>query len=664
MTQTPMPPGDRILRSPWPLAFLAGAALLCEYSPVDRWVLDRFFDPALGVFPLRRVFWAQTLVHDSQSALIVLAAIAALTVFLASFAVRRLHVVRRPALYLLACIALTTGTVGGLKHVTALDCPWDLRAYGGTQPDIHLLELRPIGDDTGRCFPGGHSSGAFSLLALVVLLRRRGLTHAAGAALGGVLVLGLSYALLQWARGAHFPSHDLWSAFVAWGVALLLEQLVLGRDARATGSATSRLRAGGVASACLVVAFAVLPGPARAQADAELPRIREIVFRGNDVTQEHVMLREIGVHVGDVADAEAIEHSRQAILDLGLFRAVDALQEPLADGVRLVFAVKEKWYVLPYPRLSANSDGQNALGAELRWNNVAGLNHSLRMLVSSADRRDEGRGRQLGYLASYRAPFLFDTPYTLGLSGSHSTTPVDIDSGSSYDEIIDEVQVLVSRKFGTDGAPSQGWNAGAGVLWRSQTTDGTGAPQPWGDTYALVSQLGYRDEHDRVYSEVGTKFGARYETAAGNFLSDYGYSRLTGRFSHSEALGTTPHQTVEFSAELGTANGGRSETPPYSLGGTQGLRGYAHDSFEGNAYYLVSASYLRPIGWDWLRLVATVEAGNVYDEADQINTEVRWSFGLGLRVRVPRLVGVEIEAGIALPLNKDGARFYGYRNGL
>ncbi|MFA5941333.1 MAG: BamA/TamA family outer membrane protein [Sinimarinibacterium sp.] len=436
---------------------------------------------------------------------------------------------------------------------------------------------------------------------------------------------------------------------------------ILSRRQTRAGSALRRLLA------LLLGTLALISDPAFAEeSDSQWPLVREIAFRGNDVTQPHVMEREIGVRVGDPADPAAIERSRQAILDLGLFRAVDAIQEPLADGVRLVFVVTEKWYLLPYPRLSANSDGQDAIGAELRWNNVGGLNHSLRMLVSSADRRDEGRGRQLGYLASYRAPFIFDTPYTLGLSGSHATTPVDLEAGASYDEIIDEAQMLVSRKFGAAGAASQGWNAGAGLLWRSQNTDGAGVgvPAPWGDTYAVVTQLGYRDEHDRVYSEVGTLFGARYEYAAGNVLSDYGYSRLTGHFKYARPLGATPHQTVEFSGELGTANGGRSETPPYSLGGTQGLRGYARGSFEGNAYYLVSASYLRPLGWDWLRLVATVEAGNVYDEADQVDAQVRWSFGLGLRVRVPRLVGVEIEAGIALPLSNDSARFYGYRSGL
>lgn len=651
---------------------LAVLALLAEYTPVDRWVLDRFYDPVLGAFPMRRAYWAQTLLHEGQSALIVLAALAALTVFIGSFAAVRLRDLRRPALYILACVALTTSAVGGLKRVSALDCPWDLDVYGGQRPYVHLFATRPMGVDAGRCFPGGHSSGAFSLLALVVLLHRRGSRHA-GAALAGVLALGLSYALLQWLRGAHFPSHDLWSAFVAWSCALALAPVILGRaGGHAAASAPAPgiapwTRGGIVIGACLVLLLAAFPPTGRAAETATAWAIvREIDFRGNDVTQPQVMLREIQLRPGDPADPAAIERSRQAVLDLGLFRAVEAVQEPLADGVRVVFVVKEKWYILPYPRLSMNSDGQDALGAEVRWNNVGGLNHSLRALVSSADRREEGRGRQLGYMASYRAPFVFGSPYTLDLKGSHTTTPIDALDGTeiSYDESIDEFQVIAGRKVGDRGAASQGWSAGGGLLWRSQNTAGAGAPAPWGDTYALVAQLAYRDEHDHVYSEEGTVFGTRYEIADQNLLSDYSYTRATLQYKRSLALGSTPHQTLEYGFQLGSANGGRSQTPPFSLGGTQGLRGYARNSFEGSAYYLASASYLRPIGWDWLRLVATIEAGNVYAEADDINTEVRWSFGLGLRIRVPRLVGVEIETGIALPLSNDSARFYGYRNGF
>lgn len=642
---------------------LAVLALLSAYAGFDRWLLDHFFDPARGEFPARRAFWAQTVLHRGQTGFIVLVASAALAVFVGGFVRPRLRPLRRDALYLLACIALTTATVGGLKQVTALDCPWDLAGYGGERPYRHLFDPRDGGG--GRCFPGGHSSGAFALLALSVLLRRRG-RPGAGAAFVAALMLGLSFALLQWLRGAHFPSHDLWSSFIAWSVAHALAGPMLGRPAGPAAVAPAQSGGGQIAVLFgVALLLAMLAGSGVARAD-DLPVVREIAFRGNAVTQPEVMLREIPLRAGDAADPALIESSRQAILDLGLFRMVDAVQEPLDDGVRVVFVVREKWYVLAYPRLSANSDGQDSIGAELRWNNVFGLNHGLRALVSSADRRERGRGRQLGYLVSYQAPFAWGTPYTLSFKISQTTTPVTLLDGAavSYDETIDELQLLATRKFGERGAASQGWSAGGGLLWRSQRTAGEDAPAPWGDTYALVALLGYRDEHDYVFSEEGTVLGLRYEIADQHLLSDYSYTRLTAEYRRALALGEVPHQTLEYGLKLGSAHGGRQEIPPFSLGGTQGLRGYARNSFAGGAYYLATLSYLRPFGWDWLRFVASIEAGNVYDDADDLDTTVHWSLGLGLRIRVPRLVGVEFEAGVALPLSGDSARFYGYRNGF
>jgi len=100
-----------------------------------------------------------------------------------------------------------------------------------------------------------------------------------------------------------------------------------------------------------------LPLPLAAQVDAEgadgLPAIAaspnviaHIEFSGNRVTQPQIMLQEMLVKEGDVADPALIERSRQAIMDLGLFVSVHAAVEPGADGLVLRIIVKEKYYIL------------------------------------------------------------------------------------------------------------------------------------------------------------------------------------------------------------------------------------------------------------------------------------------------------------------------------
>ena len=141
---------------------------------------------------------------------------------------RRLQPYRRASFYLALCILLTTVLVGLGKKITNVDCPWDLQRYGGSYPYVHIFSDRPDELPRGGCFPGGHSSGGFSLLALYFLLRRyrkdlRWFGLSTGAA------VGLLFSLGQAVRGAHFLSHDLWSAAIAWTIALLLSRIMLTR---------------------------------------------------------------------------------------------------------------------------------------------------------------------------------------------------------------------------------------------------------------------------------------------------------------------------------------------------------------------------------------------------------------------------------------------------
>src|SRR5688572_31838641 len=66
--------------------------------------------------------------------------------------------------------------------------------------------------------------------------------------------------------------------------------------------------------------------------DASLPRIVEIRLIGNEKTRDKVILRELALAPGDVADPVAIEDGRQAVQDLGLFRLVEATTRPVPGG--------------------------------------------------------------------------------------------------------------------------------------------------------------------------------------------------------------------------------------------------------------------------------------------------------------------------------------------
>jgi membrane-associated PAP2 superfamily phosphatase len=112
-----------------------------------------------------------------------------------------------------------------IKQQSMTSCPWDLGEFGGAAQHLsHWLQFRPWGQADGgggRCFPSGHAASAFCFFSGGFALRR---THPVAARrwAWGVLVFGLLLGLVQLARGAHFPSHVLWSAWICFSLNLMM----------------------------------------------------------------------------------------------------------------------------------------------------------------------------------------------------------------------------------------------------------------------------------------------------------------------------------------------------------------------------------------------------------------------------------------------------------
>jgi membrane-associated PAP2 superfamily phosphatase len=150
--------------------------------------------------------------------------------------VARLRPWRRAIGYFAACMAVVPLVVGGLKEATNVDCPWDLAGFGGDRPYVHLLGDRPDGLPRAACFPGAHSSSAFALFALYFAGLGLGRRRLAWGGFALAFALGALFSFGQQARGAHFLSHDLWSAFIAWTICLALYRWAFGGRLTTPGS--------------------------------------------------------------------------------------------------------------------------------------------------------------------------------------------------------------------------------------------------------------------------------------------------------------------------------------------------------------------------------------------------------------------------------------------
>jgi membrane-associated PAP2 superfamily phosphatase len=204
----------------WPTLAFVGLFWFLQGAGFDTWVAGRFFDPALGRFPLKDNFWASQVMHEGAREVLVAFAVFILALWLLSWQAQAqaLRSRRKTLAYLLVATTLSVVAVYQGKQWTNVDCPWDVAEFGGQRPHLGLFDDKPDDLPRGQCFPGGHSSGGFSLLALY--FAGGGRRARSWPLLIPGLLTGSVFAIDQWMRGAHFPSHDLGSAYLCWMIAL------------------------------------------------------------------------------------------------------------------------------------------------------------------------------------------------------------------------------------------------------------------------------------------------------------------------------------------------------------------------------------------------------------------------------------------------------------
>ena len=107
--------------------------------------------------------------------------------------------------------------VPAFKHFSLTSCPWSLAEFGGAATYVSHWRLGVADGGSGHCFPSGHATSAFAVLRGSFALRP---AHPVAARrwLGGALLFGLLFGWAQMARGAHYPSHAMWTAWACWGI--------------------------------------------------------------------------------------------------------------------------------------------------------------------------------------------------------------------------------------------------------------------------------------------------------------------------------------------------------------------------------------------------------------------------------------------------------------
>lgn len=229
------PPGRRFwLLHLWlPLLAFLALATVFETTPLDLWFADRLYALQGGGWALRDHWFTYEVMHHYGKIAVIGFGLAVLTLALLSCCIEGLKRWRWPLAYLVSGLVLVPALISLGKHFSEVPCPWDLARYGGELLYRHSLEhdFAWVGLHARSCFPAGHAAGGFGLLVIYFaawpFARRPALYLLPG------LLVGTAFGLGQQLRGAHFVSHDLWTAALAWFLALAL--FVLFRPGRWSG---------------------------------------------------------------------------------------------------------------------------------------------------------------------------------------------------------------------------------------------------------------------------------------------------------------------------------------------------------------------------------------------------------------------------------------------
>lgn len=223
MTDTSRPPLPTSAR--WLLGLSAALLLLTlawDASGLDLPVMLQIGTPQ--GFPLRHLPLLENVLHEGVRKVSTVLFIAMIVWALRRDSGRPGATTRRERLAVLALVTLSLLAVSVTKQFSRSSCPWEWTAFGGHAVYTSHWNLLVGDGGGGSCFPGGHASGSLAFFALCLpwlwspVAGRRSAVGWQWFAL--VVFAGLVSGATQTLRGAHPPSHTLWTGVFCAAIAL------------------------------------------------------------------------------------------------------------------------------------------------------------------------------------------------------------------------------------------------------------------------------------------------------------------------------------------------------------------------------------------------------------------------------------------------------------
>jgi outer membrane protein assembly complex protein YaeT len=420
-------------------------------------------------------------------------------------------------------------------------------------------------------------------------------------------------------------------------------------------------------------------------------RVGRIIIEGNNITQDRVILNQLDLRPGQILQYPKLEDARMRLNRLGIFDPENAptvevlpneLDEQFKDVRVRVQETRTGQFILG---ASVNSDagltGNIALNERnfdiLRWpTSLDDFRYGRAFRGAGQEFRIEAApGTQFSrYSATWREPYLFDTPFGLTNSVYYYNR-----SFAEYNENRYGDRITIDRRLDPIWKVSLSTRV-EGINLSNIPAYATPAITDYNGGHFLVGErVGLnRDTRDSyIYPTKGNVFDIGFEMVEGDYTFPIGTAEFTQFFSNKYLAredGSGKH-VLGIRTQLGIEGSNAPIYERFYAGGIRSFRGFSFRgvspvqndlSIGGTFSFLNTIEYQIPVlPSDKMFVVGFVDHGTVESRFEIKNYRV--SVGAGLRIAIPALGPLPLALDFAVPVVRapgDHKQMFNFSVGL
>ncbi len=395
--------------------------------------------------------------------------------------------------------------------------------------------------------------------------------------------------------------------------------------------------------------------------------IRDVLIRGNNVTQEHVVRRLLKFYPEGLVNMVAVGQSIRRLKETRLFDTVSI--DPVGgDG-----NTRDLLVTLTEARTGEFLVG---MGVSSREGLLGNISFTQRNFDIAGWRRPQAGGQRfkgagqtfsivlepgtevMRFKVEWFEPYLFDQPYSLGVKAYMFERARDTYDERRYGPVVSVGHRLRSRWYVELAARIEGIDI--------RDLDSSAPPEVMSDAgqhwiVGLKNSL-IKDRTDsRWMPTTGDRISLSFEQVVGGF----NFSKIEGTYRWYRTLWTDAMDRKHYIATKLHVGGIIGDAPVFEsfyAGGIGSMRGFEYrgvsprsagtsDRIGGEFIVLAAAEYSFPLYGEMFRGVVFMDSGTV--EEDFGLSSYRVAAGFGLRWVIPMLGPVPVKLDFAFPLAKD-----------